>query len=220
VEAGTRDTHPLVLRALRAAEMAGLPWNPDFNGARQEGVGLYQMTIRGGRRMSAARAFLRPAVRRGNVHVMTGAHATRVLWDGRRAVGVEVLRDGERIALRAKAEVVLSAGAVGTPQLLQLSGVGDGEALRALGLPVAVHNPHVGRHLSDHQGINYTWRMRARTYNDVLRPWWGKAWVGARWLWGGRGPLGMSINHGGGFFRTDPSLPRPNMQLYVRRSPR
>jgi choline dehydrogenase len=216
VGAGTRDVHPLIRRALRACEMAGLPFNPDFNGARQEGAGLYQMTIKGGRRMSAARAFLRPAVRRGNVRVLTGAHATRLLWEGPRAVGVEVVRGGQRLELRAKAEVVLSAGAVGTPQLLMLSGVGDGEALGRLGLPVVAANRNVGRHLSDHQGINYTWRMRARTYNDVLRPWWGKACVGARWLLTGRGPLGMSINHGGGFFRTEPGLNRPNMQLYMQ----
>lgn len=216
VGAGNRDVHPLIRRALAACDAAGLPFNPDFNGVRQEGAGLYQMTIKGGRRMSAARAFLRPAQRRGNVAVMTGAHVTRVLFEGRRAVGVEVVRGGRTESLRSRREVVLSAGAVGTPQLLMLSGVGDGADLQALGLPVLRHNPNVGRHLSDHQGINYTWRMRARTYNDVLRPWWGKAWVGARWLVTGRGPLGLSINHGGGFFRTDPARERPNMQLYMQ----
>jgi choline dehydrogenase len=216
VSSGAREPHPLVLRALAAAEMAGLPRNPDFNGARQEGVGFYQMTIRGGRRNSAARAFLRPAMRRGRVAVMTHAQATRLIWEGRRCTGVEVLRGGARQVLRARREVVLSAGAVGTPQLLMLSGVGDGEALRAMGLPVVHHNPNVGRHLSDHQGLNYTWRMRQPTYNDVLRPWWGKGRAGAQWLFGGRGPLAMSINHGGGFFRTDPARERPNMQLYIQ----
>lgn len=216
VSAGTAAPHPLVLRALKAAEMAGLPANPDFNGEAQEGVGFYQMTIRGGRRNSAARAFLRPAQRRGNVTVLTGAHATRLLWEGRRAAGVEVLRGGRRLELRARREVVLSAGAVGTPQLLLLSGLGDGAALQALGLPVVRHNPNVGRHLSDHQGLNYTWRMRQPTYNDLLRPWWGKGLAGARWLLTGAGPLAKSINHGGGFFRTDPGLNRPNMQLYVQ----
>jgi choline dehydrogenase len=216
VGAGTRDVHPLIHRALAACEAAGLPFNPDFNGARQEGAGLYQMTIKGGRRMSAARAFLRPAQRRGQVAAVTDTHVTRVLFEGRRAVGVEVVRGGRTLSLRAGREVVLSAGAVATPQLLMLSGVGDGVALGALGLPVVLHNPNVGRHLSDHQGINYTWRMKTRTYNDLLRPWWGKAWVGAKWITTGRGPLGMSINHGGGFFRTDPGLSRPNMQLYMQ----
>lgn len=216
VSTGARDPHPLVLRALKAAEMAGLPFNPDFNGATQDGVGFYQMTIRGGRRNSAARAFLRPAMRRGQVAVMTHAQALRLIWEGRRCVGVEVMRAGARLSLRTRREVILSAGAVGTPQLLMLSGIGDGEALRALGLPVLHHNPNVGRHLSDHQGLNYTWRMREPTYNDVLRPWWGKLRVGAQWLLLGRGPLAMSINHGGGFFRTDPGRERPNMQLYIQ----
>jgi choline dehydrogenase len=216
VGAGTRDVHPLVRRALAACEMAGLPPNPDFNGRDQEGVGLYQMTIRRGRRMSAARAFLRPAQRRGQVTVLTDAHATRVLLEGRRAVGVEYQRGGQRAVARARGEVVLSAGAVGTPQLLLLSGIGEGEALHALGLPVALDNPNVGRHLSDHQGLNYTWRMREPTFNDVLRPWWGKGLAGARWLLTGRGPLSLSINHGGGFFRTDPGRNRPNMQLYIQ----
>ncbi len=216
VSSGAAEPHPLVLRALRAAEMAGLPFNPDFNGASMDGAGFYQMTIKGGRRNSAARAFLRPAMRRGAVEVLTHAQATRLAFDGRRCAGVEVLRGGERRTLRARREVILSAGAVGTPQLLMLSGIGDGERLRALGLPVLHHNANVGRHLSDHQGVNYTWRMREPTYNAVLRPWWGKALVGARWLLTGRGPLSLSINHGGGFFRTDPARERPNMQLYVQ----
>ncbi len=216
VGAGTRDVHPLIRRALKAAEAAGLPFNPDFNGATQEGAGFYQMTIKGGRRNSAARAFLRPAQKRGAVEVMTGAHVTRVVFDGLRAVGVELVRGGQRLVVRARREVVLSAGAVGTPQILMLSGVGDGAALQALGLPVVMHNANVGRHLSDHQGINYTWRMKEPTFNNLLRPWWGKAWAGARWITTGRGPLSLSINHGGGFFRTDPGLNRPNMQLYMQ----
>lgn len=215
VSRGGRDAHPLVRRAIRAAEGLAMPFNPDFNGARQEGVGFYGMTIKGGRRNSAARAFLRPAMRRGRVAAMTGAQVTRLLWEGRRCVGVEVARGGRRESLRA-ARVVLSAGAVGTPQILLLSGVGDGEALRALGLPVVAHSPEVGANLCDHQGLNYTWRMLEPTYNQALRPWWGKAREGARWLATGRGVLSMSINHGGGFFRTDPGRTRPNMQLYVQ----
>jgi choline dehydrogenase len=215
VATGARDAHPLVRRALLAAAEVGMRFNPDFNGASQEGVGFYQMTIRGGRRNSAARAFLRPAQRRGRVEVMTGAQATRLLWEGRRAVGVEVRRGGRPLALRARA-VLLSAGAVQTPQLLMLSGVGEGERLRALGLPVVLDSPHVGRHLADHQGLNYTFRMRRPTYNQILRPWWGKAWAGARWLMTGTGVLAKSINHAGGFFRTGAGRNRPNMQLYVQ----
>ena len=211
-----RGLHPLVADYVAACGQEGLGFNPDFNGAEQEGVGPYQMTIKGRRRNSAARAFLRPAMRRRNLEVLTGAQVTRVLFEGTRAVGVEYRRGGMVLTLRCKAEVILAGGAINSPQLLQLSGVGPGGLLAGLGLPVVQDNPNVGAHLSDHQGINYTWAMKVPTYNDILRPWWGKAWVGAHYLLTGGGPLAKSINHGGGFFRTDPSLTRPNMQLYMQ----
>ncbi len=216
ISANRRDLHPLCDSFIRSAGATGLAHNPDFNGAEQEGVGIYQMTIRNARRNSAARAFLRPAMRRANVTVMTGAHVTRVLFDGTRAVGVAYRHRGQDRVARAGREVILSGGAINTPQLLMLSGVGDVQALTALGIAPVLHNPNVGQHLNDHQGINYTWRMNVPTYNDILRPWWGKAWVGLRYLLAGQGPLAKSINHAGGFFRTSANLPRPNMQLYFQ----
>ena len=201
---------------IAACGQAGLAHNRDFNGAVQEGAGTYQMTIRGARRNSAARAFLRPAMRRPNLRVITRAMVTRVVMEGTRAVGVEYLANGARVMLRCNAEVILAGGAIGSPQLLQLSGIGPGALLQGLGIGVVQDNPHVGDHLSDHQGINYTWRMTVPTYNDILRPWWGKALVGAQYLLTGGGPLAKSINHAGGFFRTAPDLPRPNMQLYFQ----
>ena len=208
--------HPLTLRYLKAAQMAGLPLNPDFNGASQEGVGVYQITTRDGRRMSAARAFLRPAMRRKNVRVETGAQATRILFEGTRAVGVEYRRNGETRQARAGREVIVSAGSVNSPQLLQLSGLGPAALLAGQGIPVVQALENVGRNLQDHQGINYTWKGRLPTLNQILRPWWGKALVGARYLLLRSGPLSMSMNQGGGFFRTDPAQPRPNMQLYFQ----
>ncbi|OYU16622.1 MAG: choline dehydrogenase, partial [Rhodobacteraceae bacterium PARR1] len=97
-----------------------------------------------------------------------------------------------------------------------LSGIGPGALLQSLGIPVLVDNGNVGDHLNDHQGINYTWAMKVPTYNDELRPWWGKLIAGMKYVLAGAGPLAKSINHGGGFFRTDPSQPRPNMQLYMQ----
>jgi choline dehydrogenase len=220
VSANRRDLHPLVEPWLAACEAVGLARNPDFNGATQEGVGIYQLTIRGGRRNSAARAFLRPAMARRNVRVQTGAQVTRVLFDdsagGRRATGVEYRQGGRLLQARARREVILAGGAINSPQILMLSGIGPGAHLAAHAIPVRVDNPNVGSHLTDHQGLNYTWRMTVPTLNDVLRPWWGKLAVGARWLLTGRGPLSLSINQGGGFFRTDPSCDRPNMQLYMQ----
>ena len=216
VSANRTGLHWVAGECLKACDQAGLRPNADFNGAVQEGAGPYQMTIKNGRRNSAARAFLRPAMRRQNLRVITHAMVTRVLIEGGRAVGVQYRRDGVLHELRCTAEVILAGGAVNSPQLLQLSGVGPGALLQGRGIGVLVDNPHVGDHLSDHQGVNYTWAMKVATYNDILRPWWGKAFVGAQYLLTGRGPLSKSINHGGGFFRTDPALERPNMQLYIQ----
>ncbi|MDQ2067338.1 GMC family oxidoreductase N-terminal domain-containing protein [Xinfangfangia sp. CPCC 101601] len=211
-----KGLHWLVEDYIKACAEAGLPYNPDFNGESQEGAGTYQLTVKGGRRNSAARAFLRPAMRRKNLRVETGAQVTRVLIEEGRATGVEYLQNGQRKTLRARAEVILCGGAINSPQLLQLSGIGDGALLQEMGLQTLVDNPNVGAHLSDHHGINYTWQMKVPTYNNILRPWFGKALMGMWYLALGGGPLAKSINHGGGFFRTRPALERPNMQLYMQ----
>lgn len=216
VSANRKGLHPLVRPYIDACESAGLHEVADFNGPEQEGAGIYQMTIRNARRNSAARAFLRPAMKRANLRVVTRAMVTRVIIENGRAVGVEYVRGGVAHVLRAKAEVILAGGAINSPQLLQLSGVGPAGLLRDLGIPVVLDNPNVGDHLSDHQGINYTWRMKVPTYNDELRPWWGKLVAGMKYVLAGAGPLAKSINHAGGFFRTSPDLPRPNMQLYMQ----
>jgi choline dehydrogenase len=208
--------HPLTHRYLKAGQQAGLPLNPDFNGAGQEGVGIYQISTKGGRRMSAARAFLRPAMKRKNVRVETGALATRVLFEGSRAIGVEYEQNGQTKTARAGREIILSAGSINSPQLLQVSGVGPATLLQSLNIPVALANANVGANLQDHVGINYTFKAKVPTLNSVLRPWWGKVLVGARYLLSGTGPLSLSINNGGGFFRTDPTRARPNMQLYFQ----
>ncbi len=216
VSANKSGLHPLVEHFIDACGEGGLPENPDFNGTRQEGAGVYQMTIRNGRRNSAARAFLRPAMKRPNVRVITGAMVTRVLVEEGRAVGVAYTRGGQPQVLRAKGEVILAGGAINSPQLLQLSGIGPGGLLQSLGLHVLRDNPNVGDHLSDHQGVNYTWSMNVPTYNDALRPWWGKLRAGMQYLLFREGPLAKSINHAGGFFRTRADLDRPNMQLYFQ----
>jgi choline dehydrogenase len=208
--------HPLTRRYLHAAQQAGLSFNPDFNGASQEGAGVYQITAKNGRRMSAARAFLRPAMRRANLRVVTRAHATRILFEDRRATGVEYRRGGETVFARARREVILCAGSVQSPQLLELSGIGDPAVLKAHGIEVRHANPQVGENLQDHQGINYTWKGHQPTLNQLLLPWWGKALVGAQYLLLRSGPLSMSMNQGGGFFRTDENRDRPNMQLYFQ----
>ncbi|MDE2444848.1 MAG: GMC family oxidoreductase N-terminal domain-containing protein [Alphaproteobacteria bacterium] len=216
VSANLNDHHWLCGPFEKAAQEAGLAFNPDFNGATQEGVGNYQLTVKNGRRNSAARAFLRPAMKRRNLQVIIHAQATRVVMAGGKAIGVEYQRHGQTHIAHAACEVILCGGAVNSPQLLQLSGIGPGSHLQSLGIPVLAANENVGRNLQDHLGINYTYRMTVPTMNSELRPWWGKLRVGLHYLLLRRGPLSISINQGGGFFRTNPSRTRANMQLYFQ----
>ena len=206
--------HPLIDTFKRAGAALGLPVSEDFNGAQQSGIGAYQCTIHRGRRMSASRAFLRPAMKRPNLTVITRAHTTRVLFEDKRAVGVEYKRAGKLQQVFAQREVVLSAGAVNSPQLLMLSGVGASEALQSFGIDVVHQSPAVGQHLQDHLGIDLILKTRIKTLNDTLHPWWGKLLAGVQYLTTLSGPLSLSLNQGGGFVRTQPELKQPNVQLY------
>ncbi len=195
-------------------EAAGLARNDDFNGATQEGAGLYQITTRDGIRASAASAFLRPAMRRKNLRVITDAHVTKILFDGRRATGVTYSKGDRVVSVTASREVILSAGAVNSPQLLQLSGVGAPELSATTGVPPVHALRGVGENLQDHLGVDYIYRANRPTLNSVLRPWWGRLSVGIRYVLTKTGPLSISVNQAGGFFRTDLNRARPNMQLY------
>ncbi len=216
ISANTKGRHWTCGPFEEAAVAAGLKRNSDFNGASQEGVGHFQLTVKGGKRNSAARAFLYPALKRKNLQLISNAFVKRVLFEGKRAVGVEYVHLGQTKIAKASGEVILSGGAINSPQLLQLSGIGDGEHLLSLGIEIIHANKNVGRNLSDHQGINYTYKLNVPTINDQLRPWWGKLKAGLDYLLLGAGPLSMSINQGGGFFKTNPAEPRPNMQLYYQ----
>jgi choline dehydrogenase len=208
--------HPVAGRFLEAARQAGFADNPDFNGAGQEGVGVYQINVKNGWRMSAAKAFLRPAARRANLRILSEALVTRIVFEGRRASGVEFRLAGRNSAVRARREVILAAGAVNSPQLLQISGVGPAARLAAIGVAPVCDSPAVGSHLQDHVGINYTYRSRAPTLNEALRPWTGKLMAGLDFLLRSRGPLSLSLNQAGGFVRARPGARRPDIQLYFQ----
>lgn len=212
----TNAVHPLTRSYIAACETLGLDYNRDFNGPDQEGVGVYQLTTKDGRRLSAARAFLRPAMARQNLKVITGALVTRINFEGRKASGVTFRINGKDSEVQASREVILAGGAINSPQLLELSGIGPAAVLKAQGISVLQDLAHVGENLEDHLGLNYTYRMTVPTLNDELRPWWGKLKAGLQYLLLRSGPLSLSINHGGGFFKTDPSYTRPNMQLYMQ----
>ncbi len=214
VENVAAEVHPLTPLFVRAAGEAGLRFNPDLNGATSEGAGFYQITTRGGRRESAARAFLHPARRRGRVKLETDMQVTRILFDGQRAIGVEAKRGGETLRFRARREVVLSGGAFNTPQLLQLSGIGPAGLLSKHGIAPLLNLPAVGQNLQDHLCYDHVYRSKRPSLNDALLSWPARIGMAANYLMRRRGPLALSVNQGGGFYRTRPELTRPDMQLY------
>jgi choline dehydrogenase-like flavoprotein len=205
--------HPVARAFFAGGAELGLPYNPDFNGARRDGFGPFQITAKDGRRMSAARAFLRPAMRRANLRVVTGALATAVRFDGRKATGVAYTQGGAAHEAVADREVILAAGAINSPQLLQLSGIGPADVLRAIGIDVRHDLPGVGRNLQDHMSWDRVYRTTVPTLNDILYPFVGKARAALRYALRRSGPLATSINQAGGFVAVGGGS-RPDVQIY------
>ena len=210
----SRDVHPLCDRYIASCESLGFPATPDFNGERGEGVGIYQINTRSGFRSCSANEHLRSARSRRNLEVRAKSLATRVLFDGKRASGVRYRRGGAEHTVTARRQLILCGGAINTPQLLQLSGVGDGARLQALGITPVHDSPAVGRNLQDHLAVSYFYGSSVPTLNDQLGPFLGKVRAAFRYALTRRGPLAMSVNQGGGFVRSDASQPVPNLQLY------
>ena len=208
------QVHLLCDSYLGAARQMGLPLTDDYNSGHYEGAAIYQITTKGGVRASTARAYLRPASRRWNLKVQTGAHATGVILKEGRAKGVRYRLGGQDHEAFARGEVILSGGAINSPQLLQLSGIGPGTLLAENGIDVAHDLPAVGQHMQDHVGINFHYRINRPSLNQVLRPWWGRLRVGLQYVVSLTGPLSLSINQAGGFVRTRDDLTAPNLQLY------
>ena len=199
-----RNDHPYCRAWVEAAREIGLPRNPDFNGAMDWGVGSYQLTIRNGWRSSASTAFLAPALGRSNLAVTTGAHVTRVLFEGRAATGVEFLLDGRLHATRAGREVILAAGAIQSPQILQLSGIGPAAPLRRLGIEVRVDAKEVGENLKDHYQARTIVRLKRRmSLNDQVRNPLQLASMGLEWLLRDSGPLTVGAGQVGGLGKTE-----------------
>lgn len=209
--------HPLIEAFIQAAQTLGVSRNDDFNGSTQEGVGYYQLTTQGGLRCSAASAFLRPARKRSNLTVCTEAHVARVLFDGDHASGVQYRQHGVMKTARCNGEVLLSAGAIQSPQLLQLSGIGPANLLAQHGIGVRVDVPQVGENLQDHLQIRLGYQCKQPiTTNDQLNSWWGKLTIGLQWLLFRTGPLAVGINQGGCFMRAFPNeTSRPDIQFHV-----
>ena len=209
------EPHELCDAFIEAAVQAGHPRNPDFNGAQQEGAGYQQLTARNGRRCSTATGYLKPVLHRANLKVVTDALASKVLFDGRKAVGVQYLKGSEKIEVKANREVILSGGAINSPQLLQLSGVGPAALLREHGIPVVLEQPNVGEHMQDHFQARIVLKCtRPITVNDDMQSWWRMARMGLRYALLRKGPLAVSAGYAGGFWRTRPELKRPDVQTH------
>ena len=207
--------HPLVEAMIAGAGELGIPRNDDFNGASQEGAGYYQLTTRKGMRCSTAVAYLRSARGRPNLQIETTAHATRILFDGRRATGVAYRQDGGEKSARARGEVILSAGALQSPQLLQLSGVGPAALMQAHGIEVVHALEGVGANLQDHLQARVIFRCtQPVTTNDSLRTWSGKLRIGLDYVLKRSGPMAVGINQGGIFARAMPDAARPDVQFH------
>jgi len=207
--------HELMEAIIGAAESLGVPRTEDFNGPAQEGVGYYQLTTRKGIRCSSAAGYLKPARKRANLRVETLARANRLLFSGQRASGVEYVKDGKTRVAHAAREVIVAAGAVQSPQLLELSGIGDAARLVRLGIPVRQHLPGVGENLQDHLQLRLMYRVsKPITTNDDLRSPWGKARIGLQWLLRRSGPLAIGINQGGLFTRVLPESATPDIQFH------
>ena len=206
-----------ILEAFRdAAVEAGTARIDDFNRGDNAGVSRFEVNQRNGVRWSAAKAFLRPAMKRPNLTVLTEALVKKLRFDGRRALGVEFFRGNEEVFAPARRETILAAGAIGSPQILQLSGIGPGALLQSRGIPV-VHDLPVGENLQDHLQLRMAFRIKnALTLNTVLSSWWSKVKIGLEYALFRSGPMTMPPSQMGAFVKSDPSQATPNIEYHVQ----
>jgi len=209
------EPHPLCEAFIEAAQQSGFPRNDDFNGPTQEGAGYFQLTARNGRRWSTAVGYLKAAKRRPNLAVAPNALATRVLFSGKRAIGVEYRQGGTTRTAYADAEVIVAGGAFNSPQLLQLSGLGPAKLLRELGIAVIADMSGVGADLQDHLQIRMQYRCTEPiTMNDVINDWRYRYGAGLRYLLSRKGLLTIGAGYAGAFLRTRPDLATPDVQIH------
>lgn len=211
-----KDTaHPICESFLQAARYLGYPINEDFNGASIEGAGIYEANIRNGQRDSSNTAYLKPALSRPNLELKRVSQVEKVLFnEDHKAIGVDYHVEGVRKSVRASREVIICAGAVDSPKLLQLSGLGDTDRLERQQIKSVAHLPAVGQNLQDHLAVSFYYRANRKTLNDDFASFWGKAKAGLQYLLNRSGPLGMSVNQAGGFFKGSEQEALPNIQLY------
>jgi choline dehydrogenase len=212
-----RMTRPICDDWVAAAQAAGYPYNPDYNGANQEGAAYFQLTARKGRRCSAAVAYLNPARSRKNLQIITHAQVSRIVLDGKSATSVAYVdAAGTSRTLKARREIILSGGAINSPQILMLSGIGDAEHLQSNGIAPVHHLPGVGRNLQDHLQARLVFKCRERTLNDEVRSLLNQAGIALKYAMFRSGPMAMAASLATGFFKTRPDLSTPDIQFHVQ----
>ncbi len=211
-----RLRRPIAEHFIKAATECGIPLNDDYNGAQQEGVGYFQQTAYNGFRWSTAKSFLRPAKRRANLTVLTRAQVTRLRLDDRRVTGLEYLRGGRGHEAGANAAVVLSAGAINSPQILQCSGIGDPALLEAAGVETRHALPGVGKNLQDHLQIRLVFKTNKRTLNDELNNPLKRMLVGMQYILTRTGPLTLAASQVTVFTRSSEKAVRPDIQFHMQ----
>ena len=212
-----RIQRPITDAWVAAAQAAGYPFNPDYNGASQEGVGFFQITTKNGRRCSAAVAYLNPARPRPNLTIVPHAQVERVVLEGRRATGVAYTeRSGKKRVIKASKEIILSGGAINSPQLLMLSGIGEAEQLRQNGIAVAQDLPGVGKNMQDHLQARLVYKCNEPTLNDEVSSLVGQAKIGLKYMMFRSGPMTMAASLATGFMKTREDLETPDIQFHVQ----
>lgn len=211
-----RLRRPIAEHFIKAAQDIGIPFNADVNGAVQEGVGYFQQTAFNGLRWSTAKGFLKPARKRSNLMVKTRCQTSRVLLEGLRATGVEYLHNGQVLQARARREVILSAGAIGSPQILQCSGLGPQALLQKVGVPLVKNLPGVGQNLQDHLQVRLVFKTRERTLNDEVNNPLQKFWIGLQYALSRTGPLTLAASQVAIFTRSSPEVARPDIQFHMQ----
>jgi len=207
-------THYLTKSWLRACQELGIPYNPDFNSGKQTGCGLYQVTMRNGRRCSAATAYLNPARRRKNLEIKTNAQVTKILIESKRAVGISYLENGQHKTAHASAEITLTSGAIGSPHLLMLSGIGPADQLRSAGVPLVLDLPGVGQNLQDHFDVFLIYQLSGAHSYDKYKKFHWQFWAGLQYLLFRDGPITSNICEGGLLWFGDRNDPLPNLQYH------
>jgi choline dehydrogenase len=207
---------PIVDAWVEAAQAAGFPYNDDYNAQDQFGVGYFQLTARKGLRCSSAKAYLKPIRNRKNLHVITNVLTSRVLFDGNRAIGIEGIRGGERVEIKARGEVILSAGAIGSPQILMLSGVGPGDQLGAHGIGVVHASAGVGKNLQDHLQARPVYKCSVPSINTRTRGLFNQAKIALEYAAKQSGPMTMAASLGTGYLKTRDELETPDIQFHIQ----